>query len=197
MSRDERPSEDVVCGSSHLTSPQPTSLPYRCVLQWYWMTANSCNPPGYRQYNFPASECEVFGWWNPHMGDCYNGALGRAETKKENICSCVPSNAVPPQAAPFAVKSSGTAPTFASFRVTAPRPPPPLPPDQPPPPPQAVHPPLAPPALPPLALSPPPPPLRPQLLPEPLTSALVRFCLPSSAWSTMAPGPAAATCSLT
>ncbi|OSX80170.1 hypothetical protein BU14_0058s0081 [Porphyra umbilicalis] len=27
----------------------------RCVIQWYWVTANSCNPPGMAEYNFPAA----------------------------------------------------------------------------------------------------------------------------------------------
>ncbi|CDF33967.1 unnamed protein product [Chondrus crispus] len=25
----------------------------RCIVHWYWATANSCNPPGYANYSFP------------------------------------------------------------------------------------------------------------------------------------------------
>jgi len=47
-----------------------------CVLQFYWVTANSCLPPGYAEYSFPTthSECSgdggSSGWWAPHLGPC-------------------------------------------------------------------------------------------------------------------------------
>lgn len=42
----------------------------RCVLQWYWVSANSCNPPGVRKY-FEGPD-------RPHWGSCkgQGGAVG-------------------------------------------------------------------------------------------------------------------------
>lgn len=42
----------------------------RCVLQWYWVSANSCNPPGVREY--------FEGLDRPHWGSCkgQGGAVG-------------------------------------------------------------------------------------------------------------------------
>eukprot|EP00854_Cymbomonas_tetramitiformis_P006493 gene6493-7785_t len=37
----------------------------QCLLQWYYLTANSCNPPGYHDYPFPSSS-----WWKSALGDC-------------------------------------------------------------------------------------------------------------------------------
>lgn len=39
----------------------------KCVLHWSWTTANSCNPPGYKDYNFPEK-------WTGIPGD--GGAIG-------------------------------------------------------------------------------------------------------------------------
>eukprot|EP00039_Didymoeca_costata_P032197 m.37038 g.37038 ORF g.37038 m.37038 type:complete len:975 (+) comp9235_c0_seq1:305-3229(+) len=43
-----------------------------CVLQWWWVSANSCNPPGYRDYSFPSTidECTSISWWQPNMANC-------------------------------------------------------------------------------------------------------------------------------
>lgn len=47
-----------------------------CVLQWYWVTANSCLAPGYREYSWPSTHSECggdggsVGWWAPHLSDC-------------------------------------------------------------------------------------------------------------------------------
>jgi len=45
-----------------------------CVLQMHYMTANSCNPPGYRTFSFPASSCVgdggATGYFNPQISDC-------------------------------------------------------------------------------------------------------------------------------
>ena len=45
-----------------------------CVMQMYYMTANSCNPPGYRTFDFPASSCVgdggATGYWSPTLQDC-------------------------------------------------------------------------------------------------------------------------------
>ena len=47
-----------------------------CVLQWYWVTANSCLAPGYRTVDWPDSHSDCGGdggskgWWAPHLPDC-------------------------------------------------------------------------------------------------------------------------------
>eukprot|EP00039_Didymoeca_costata_P001189 m.50501 g.50501 ORF g.50501 m.50501 type:complete len:404 (-) comp10673_c1_seq3:41-1252(-) len=54
----------------------PSSLTCsHCVLQWWWVSANSCNPPGYRNYTFPSTveNCSNLGWWQPNMGNCGTG----------------------------------------------------------------------------------------------------------------------------
>ncbi|KAK3288067.1 hypothetical protein CYMTET_4447 [Cymbomonas tetramitiformis] len=37
----------------------------RCLLQWYYLTANSCAPPGYRNYAFPQAT-----WFQTSLPDC-------------------------------------------------------------------------------------------------------------------------------
>ena len=50
----------------------------RCVLQMYWVTANTCLAPGYRNVNWPTthSECSgdggSTGWWASQLGGCEN-----------------------------------------------------------------------------------------------------------------------------
>lgn len=43
----------------------------RCVMQWWWVTANSCNPPGYHnrspQPDHVASGCQ---WWQSNLPAC-------------------------------------------------------------------------------------------------------------------------------
>mmetsp|Transcript_49381 Transcript_49381/g.112068 ORF Transcript_49381/g.112068 Transcript_49381/m.112068 type:complete len:377 (+) Transcript_49381:720-1850(+) len=39
-----------------------------CVLQWHYVTANSCNPEGYRDATFPEDDCG--GWWQESLSDC-------------------------------------------------------------------------------------------------------------------------------
>ena len=51
-----------------------------CVLQWYWVTANTCLAPGYRNVNWPTTHSECSGdggsqgWWASQLGDCSAGA---------------------------------------------------------------------------------------------------------------------------
>lgn len=39
-----------------------------CVLQWYWVTGNSCNAIGYKDHKYPTSSCGE--WWNPKLTSC-------------------------------------------------------------------------------------------------------------------------------
>ena len=47
-----------------------------CVLQWWWVTANSCLPPGYRDRDWPSTfggcsgDGPGMGWWGPTLNDC-------------------------------------------------------------------------------------------------------------------------------
>eukprot|EP00638_Chattonella_subsalsa_P013373 CAMPEP_0117779296 /NCGR_PEP_ID=MMETSP0948-20121206/1518_1 /TAXON_ID=44440 /ORGANISM="Chattonella subsalsa, Strain CCMP2191" /LENGTH=367 /DNA_ID=CAMNT_0005606813 /DNA_START=325 /DNA_END=1429 /DNA_ORIENTATION=- len=39
-----------------------------CVLQWHYITGNSCNSEGYHDAIFPEDDCAS--WWNPQLPDC-------------------------------------------------------------------------------------------------------------------------------
>jgi hypothetical protein len=70
-------------GNELFPSEQPMRMSYQlpadltctnCVLQMYYMTANSCNPPGYRTFDFFTSSCVgdggATGYWSPTLPDC-------------------------------------------------------------------------------------------------------------------------------
>jgi hypothetical protein len=46
----------------------------RCVLQWWWITANSCNPPGYAQRTPQPAHVAASGgtcnWWQSNLATC-------------------------------------------------------------------------------------------------------------------------------
>lgn len=52
-----------------------------CVLQWWWITGNSCNAPGYRTHTWPSTFASCsgdgpgLGWWGQSLNDC-GGATG-------------------------------------------------------------------------------------------------------------------------
>eukprot|EP00039_Didymoeca_costata_P013261 m.198820 g.198820 ORF g.198820 m.198820 type:complete len:544 (-) comp15720_c1_seq6:234-1865(-) len=46
-----------------------------CVLQWWWITANTCHPPGYQSssvwnHTWNCAEQPGADWWVPGLGDC-------------------------------------------------------------------------------------------------------------------------------
>ena len=56
-----------------------------CVLQWTYVTGNSCNAHGYRSYNFPSED-----WWAPYLSDCPNPLPkeGLATSLPEQFWNC-------------------------------------------------------------------------------------------------------------
>eukprot|EP00951_Prasinocladus_malaysianus_P049418 scaffold669665_cov46-Prasinocladus_malaysianus.AAC.1 len=50
----------------------------QCVLQWWWITGNSCVPPGYRHFDFPSKwdACGDDGWYNANQDDCEGSTRG-------------------------------------------------------------------------------------------------------------------------
>lgn len=60
-----------------------------CVLQWYWVTANTCLAPGMRDVNWPTTHSECIGdggavgWVGTHLSDC-----GEANTYPEEFWNC-------------------------------------------------------------------------------------------------------------
>lgn len=45
----------------------------RCVMQWWWVTGNTCNPPGYeRRSPQPAHVATGCDWWEPSLPRCGN-----------------------------------------------------------------------------------------------------------------------------
>lgn len=89
-----------------------------CVLQWWWVTANSCNPPGYRDRTWPTTFAQCSGdgpgagWWGPSLRDC-----GDAYPEEFWNCadvSIVSAGPTPPTAAPTPSPTLlPTAPTVA------------------------------------------------------------------------------------
>mmetsp|Transcript_10576 Transcript_10576/g.25054 ORF Transcript_10576/g.25054 Transcript_10576/m.25054 type:complete len:177 (+) Transcript_10576:163-693(+) len=52
----------------------------QCVIQMWWITANSCVPPGYRNFDFPAEWANCAGdggsgWYTPGQADCLGTTL--------------------------------------------------------------------------------------------------------------------------
>lgn len=59
----------------------------RCVIQMWWITANSCTPPNYREFDFPDrwDTCDGdggTGWFSPGFSDCVGS------TKAEEFWNC-------------------------------------------------------------------------------------------------------------
>jgi len=85
MQKRSFPDSGIEAYGTKMTFDLPKGLTCEhCVLQWYWVTANSCLAPGYREYFGGPSAPTTFsgcsgdggsnGWWAPHLGDCRGGS---------------------------------------------------------------------------------------------------------------------------
>jgi hypothetical protein len=58
-----------------------------CVLQWWWISANSCNPPGYSGYNFPNNDgCPSTAWWGAGRSNCGVSYPEEVGTRPSMLC---------------------------------------------------------------------------------------------------------------
>mmetsp|Transcript_10569 Transcript_10569/g.25020 ORF Transcript_10569/g.25020 Transcript_10569/m.25020 type:complete len:536 (+) Transcript_10569:115-1722(+) len=96
----------------------------QCVIQMWWITANSCVPPGYRNFDFPAEWANCAGdggsgWYTPGQADCLGTTLAEEFWNCADVKISPANGTLPPAATPVA----GTpAPTPVASSV--PQPPP-------------------------------------------------------------------------
>ncbi|KAK3281481.1 hypothetical protein CYMTET_10732 [Cymbomonas tetramitiformis] len=103
----------------------------QCLLQWYYLTANSCNPPGYHDYPFPSSS-----WWKSALGDC-SEIPGDGDGTPEQFWNCAdiaitadgepapssgPTSPPPPTSSPMASPPPAGFPFQSPYPPSAPRP---------------------------------------------------------------------------
>lgn len=119
----------------------PEGVSGRVVLQWRYVTANSCKPTGYDDY-FAAFGAAGAEWWNAALPDCPSPLPPTGEGTPEQFWNCIDVDVSPSDggfvAEPFPPPPP---PPQSASPASLPPPPLPLPPSPPPPPRRALSPP--------------------------------------------------------
>eukprot|EP00045_Choanoeca_perplexa_P017020 m.238501 g.238501 ORF g.238501 m.238501 type:complete len:415 (-) comp17429_c0_seq19:1890-3134(-) len=91
-----------------------------CVLQWWYVTANSCLPPDYNQFNFPTSS-----WWSPGLSAC-GTVYGEEFWNCADVAILDGGSAAPTTSGPSTTAGPTAAATTTALTSSAAPPPPPV-----------------------------------------------------------------------